>query len=101
MNTITPAATPDPARDPSRSDPLDLLAIDTLRTLAMDAVQKANSGHPGTPMALAPVAYTLWQQFLRYDPASLTGRTATASSCRSAMRPCSCTACCIWPAWSR
>ena len=69
MNTFTPAATPDPGKDPSRSDPLDLLAIDTLRTLAMDAVQKANSGHPGTPMALAPVAYTLWHQFLRYDPA--------------------------------
>src|SRR5512143_1184576 len=47
---------------------LDKLCIDTIRTLAMDAVQKANSGHPGTPMALAPVAYTLWQQFLRYDP---------------------------------
>jgi transketolase len=46
----------------------DKLCIDTIRTLAMDAVQKANSGHPGTPMALAPVAYTLWQQFLRYDP---------------------------------
>ena len=48
---------------------IDTLAIDTIRTLAMDGVQKANSGHPGTPMALAPVAYTLWQQFLRYDPA--------------------------------
>jgi transketolase len=48
---------------------LDLLCINTMRTLAMDAVQKANSGHPGTPMALAPVAYTLWQDFLRYDPA--------------------------------
>jgi transketolase len=46
----------------------DRLAIDTLRTLAMDAVQKANSGHPGTPMALAPTAYTLWRSFLRYDP---------------------------------
>ena len=45
------------------------LAIDTIRTLAMDAVQKANSGHPGTPMALAPVGYTLWSKFLRYDPA--------------------------------
>ena len=48
--------------------PLDLLSINTIRTLAMDAVQKANSGHPGAPMALAPVAYTLWRQFLRYDP---------------------------------
>ena len=48
---------------------IDTLCIDTIRTLAMDAVQKANSGHPGTPMALAPVAYTLWQDMLRYDPA--------------------------------
>jgi transketolase len=44
------------------------LCIDTIRTLSMDAVQQANSGHPGTPMALAPVIYTLWQQFLRFDP---------------------------------
>ncbi len=48
---------------------LDQLCINTIRTLSMDGVQKANSGHPGTPMALAPVAYSLWQQFLRYDPA--------------------------------
>src|ERR1700724_1449253 len=47
---------------------LDQLCINAIRTLSMDAVQKANSGHPGTPMALAPVAYCLWQQFLRYDP---------------------------------
>ena len=47
---------------------LDQLAINTIRTLSMDAVQKANSGHPGTPMALAPVAYCLWQRFLRFDP---------------------------------
>lgn len=44
------------------------LAIDTIRTLSMDAVQKANSGHPGTPMALAPVAYTVWNEFLNYNP---------------------------------
>jgi transketolase len=48
---------------------LEALCINTIRTLAMDAVQQANSGHPGAPMALAPVAYCLWQQFLRYDPA--------------------------------
>jgi transketolase len=47
---------------------LDVTCINTIRTLAMDAVQAANSGHPGTPMALAPVAYCLWQQFLRFDP---------------------------------
>ncbi|HLY06586.1 MAG TPA: transketolase [Rhizomicrobium sp.] len=52
------------------SDHLDKLAIDTIRTLSMDAVQKANSGHPGTPMALAPLIYTLWQNHLRYDPAN-------------------------------
>ncbi len=50
-------------------DHLDLLSINTIRTLAMDAVQKAESGHPGTPMALAPVAFTLWNKILRYDPA--------------------------------
>ena len=47
---------------------LDLLCINTIRTLAMDAVQQANSGHPGTPMAMAPVVYTLWQRHLRFDP---------------------------------
>ena len=47
---------------------LDELSVNTIRTLAMDAVQRAESGHPGAPMALAPVAYTLWQQFLRFDP---------------------------------
>jgi len=49
---------------------LEILSINTIRTLSIDAVQKANSGHPGAPMALAPVAYVLWQQFLRYDPAN-------------------------------
>src|SRR5579884_174324 len=47
---------------------LDATCINTIRTLSMDAVQQANSGHPGTPMALAPVAYCLWQRFLRFDP---------------------------------
>ena len=47
---------------------LDQLTVNTIRTLAMDAVQAANSGHPGTPMAMAPVAYCLWQRFLRFDP---------------------------------
>ncbi|MCA9319717.1 MAG: transketolase [Planctomycetes bacterium] len=45
----------------------DRLAVDTVRCLAMDAVQAANSGHPGTPMALAPVAHALWEHFLRFD----------------------------------
>lgn len=49
---------------------IETLSINTIRTLSIDAVQKANSGHPGAPMAFAPVAYVLWQQFLRYDPAN-------------------------------
>jgi transketolase len=49
-------------------DPVDHLCVNTIRTLAMDAVQAANSGHPGTPMALAPVVYCLWQSVLRFDP---------------------------------
>ncbi len=47
---------------------IDELCIDTIRTLSMDAVQRADSGHPGTPIALAPVIYKLWQRFLRFDP---------------------------------
>jgi transketolase len=62
---MTLTATDFPALE---SDPIDKLSIDTIRTLCMDAVQAANSGHPGTPMALAPVMYTVWQKFLRFDP---------------------------------
>jgi transketolase len=47
---------------------IDSLSINTIRTLCMDAVQQANSGHPGTPMAMAPVVYLLWQEYLRFDP---------------------------------
>lgn len=50
------------------ADKIDELCINTIRTLAMDAVQQANSGHPGTPMALAPVAYALWEHYLRHNP---------------------------------
>ena len=52
----------------TEAERLDLLCINTLRTLSIDAVQKANSGHPGTPMGAAPIAYCLWQRFLRFDP---------------------------------
>lgn len=51
---------------------IDQLSINTIRTLSMDAVEAAKSGHPGTPMALAPVAYTIWRDFLRYDPTNPT-----------------------------
>src|SRR5471032_2743056 len=58
-----------PATGDGVSEPnLDQLAINTIRTLSMDGVQAANSGHPGTPMALAPVAYSIWQEHLRFDP---------------------------------
>jgi transketolase len=50
------------------SQELDELAINTIRTLSIDAVQQAKSGHPGTPMALAPLVYTLWNRVMRYDP---------------------------------
>src|SRR5678809_325802 len=50
------------------NEELDQLAINTIRTLSIDAVQQAKSGHPGTPMALAPLVYTLWNRLLQYDP---------------------------------
>ena len=57
--TIAPEATRD----------LDDICVATIRTLCIDAIQAANSGHPGTPIGIAPVTYTLWQRFLRFDPA--------------------------------
>ena len=50
------------------SQELDELAINTIRTLSIDAVQQANSGHPGTPMALAPLVYVIWNEVMRFDP---------------------------------
>ena len=67
MDTNT-ALQPRTRRNKKTQDRLDILCINTIRTLAMDAVQKADSGHPGTPMALAPLAYVLWTKFLRYNP---------------------------------
>ena len=67
MASTTGAAVPMRA---AHGGDLDRLAIDTIRTLSMDAVEAAKSGHPGTPMALAPVAFTVWRDFLRYDPSN-------------------------------
>jgi len=67
MRSETAAPREDARRSAGQRD-LDKRCIDTIRTLAMDAVEKAQSGHAGTPMGLAAVAYTLWQRFLRYDP---------------------------------
>src|SRR3712207_6117492 len=55
------------ASAPAATD-LDALCVDTIRTLSMDAVQRANSGHPGTPMALAPIAYVLYTRVMRHSP---------------------------------
>ena len=68
---------------PNSSSDLSQLSINTIRTLSMDGVQAANSGHPGTPMALAPVAYTLWNHALKFDPAdpSWPGRDRFVLSC--------------------
>jgi transketolase len=68
MNSTEAGAQITPAGTKVASSMMDQLCINAIRTLAMDAVQAANSGHPGTPMALAPVVYCLWQRVLRYDP---------------------------------
>src|SRR4029079_16531418 len=75
--TVSRGIVPAPPRDGTTSSygdlmptpDIDTLSVNTIRTLSMDAVQQANSGHPGTPMAMAPVAYALWQRHLRFDPA--------------------------------
>jgi len=68
-NTATAARSPRPSSSPASGQSLEQLCINAIRVLAMDAVQKADSGHPGTPMALAPLAYVLWTQHLRFNPA--------------------------------
>ena len=82
--TVAPIETVGAGRELGRAT--DQLCINTIRTLAMDAVQQANSGHPGTPMALAPVVYTLWQTFsaLRSRRSDL----AQSRSLRAFQRPC-------------
>ena len=77
-----------------RRTDIDELCINTIRTLSIDAIQKANSGHPGSPMALAPLAYVIWQRFLRFDPQQTrSGRTATASCSPTATPRCCSTRC--------
>jgi transketolase len=67
-NSKSDSALGDTRTLPLADRPIDKLCINTIRTLSIDAIEQANSGHPGTPMAMAPVAYTLWQRFLRFDP---------------------------------
>lgn len=66
--TTSASAKRGPTASDKPSEQVEHLCINTIRTLSMDAVQKANSGHPGTPMALAPVAYVLWDRYLRHNP---------------------------------
>ena len=68
-DTATAPGSPASASPSGSAQSLEDLCINAIRVLAMDAVQKADSGHPGTPMALAPLAYVLWTQHLRYNPA--------------------------------
>src|SRR5271156_6416130 len=67
-----PITQPQPEAVMPDESALDLLAINTIRTLSIDAVQQANSGHPGTPMALAPLVYTIWNRVMCFDPADPT-----------------------------
>jgi len=74
---------------------LDERAINTIRFLSVDAVQKANSGHPGLPMGAAAPAYVLWTRFMRHNRRIRPGPTVTASSSPRATAPCFSTRCCI------
>ena len=67
-DTPVATATSPQLHRPTTDAALEQLCINTIRTLAMDAVQKAESGHPGTPMALAPLVYTIWNRVMRFDP---------------------------------
>jgi transketolase N-terminal domain/subunit len=64
------------------------LAMSTIRTLSIDAVEQAKSGHPGTLVALAPLIYTIWNRVMRFDPEDGSGLTAIVSSCRMTTLPC-------------
>ena len=78
------------------NEELDQLAINTIRTLSIDAVQQANSGHPGTPMALAPLVYTIWNRGPALRSAETrSGPIATASCCPTATLRCCCGPCSI------
>lgn len=74
---------------------IEELAITTIRTLSIDAIEKAKSGHPGMPMGAAPMAYTLWTKFMNHNPANPTGLTATGLFCPLGTGRCYCTACFI------
>lgn len=76
-------------------DNTDQLAVNTIRTLSMDGIQKANSGHPGLPMGAAPMAYALWTKQLKVNPKTQNGLTVTVLSYQLDMVQCYYTACYI------
>lgn len=78
-----------------KEDKIHETSINTIRTLAMDAVQKANSGHPGAPMGLASPAYLLWTQNMKHNPKIQHGLTGTGLCCQGVTHPCCSTACFI------
>lgn len=82
----------------TRNSELDQTAINAIRILSADAVQKANSGHPGKPLGSAAMAYTLFSQQLKHNPADPNGSTATVSSSLQDTRPCCFTHCSIYMA---
>ena len=82
--------TPELSADPK----LAQLAVNTIRFLAVDAVEKSRSGHPGLPMGMADAGYMVWTRFMRHDPATRSGRDATASCCRPVTARCCCTRSC-------
>ena len=73
---------------PMTDTELDQLSINTIRTLSIDAVEQAKSGHPGTPMALAPLVYTLWNRAMRFDPQDPIWPIVTDSYSRTATPRC-------------
>jgi len=78
---------------PMTSAQLDQLSINCIRTLSMDAVQQAKSGHPGTPMALAPLIYALWNRVMRFDPQDPIWPTEIGSCFQTVMPRCCCGRC--------
>lgn len=75
---------------------IDEMSINAIRVLSADAIQKANSGHPGLPLGTAPTAYELWTNHMNYNPADLSGRIETDSFCLADMVQCFFTHCSIY-----
>lgn len=73
---------------------IDTLSVNAIRILSADAIQKANSGHPGLPLGCAAAAYELWAHHMNHNPANPKWRTETVSSYPAVMVPCCCTLCC-------